>query len=311
MTIYNNSVLDPPKFLRPCINISPFQKVNSVAPSEDYSSSLNKIEDYFFSIYPDMRLVMTHTGRAALKCALCDLRLRRSDEVAILTTSGNYYVSSCVTDTIESVCKWTRHISACTSAVVVIDEFGFPFKELKEVIGMGIPVIEDRAHGFFLDDRFSSDVDYVVYSFPKALPVQLGGALLIRQNSESELAFAGDEFISYIARNSEVHFDHISDIKEKRISNYCYFSKAIEHFGMSVRFSLEDGVVPGVFMFNTTEALDLDRMKLRFQANGVEASIFYKEKAFFFPVHQNLSEGERELILNLIRSCLEGNYGDF
>ncbi len=73
-----------------------------------------------------MALKFFPNGRDALWACLNHLRLRRQDEVLIIKNTDGPYISRCVTETIEKVCRWSQHLSSKTKLVLVIHEFGFP-----------------------------------------------------------------------------------------------------------------------------------------------------------------------------------------
>src|SRR5204862_4665145 len=62
---------------------------------------------------------VTSHGRQAIALALRTLGMESTDTVTILTTTGNTYISKCVTDEIERVCSWSRNICPTTAAVLV------------------------------------------------------------------------------------------------------------------------------------------------------------------------------------------------
>ena len=72
------------------------------------------------------------------------------------------------------------------------------------------------------------------------------------------------------------------------------------------RFKLEEGSVPGVFMFKTdSKNLDLPELKKYYYAHGVQCSVFYGEEAFFIPVHQALNEQDLLYFCDVFCSFLE------
>lgn len=71
-------------------------------------------------------------------------------------------------------------------------------------------------------------------------------------------------------------------IIKKRISNYNYLKSQMQkEFNYKVRFELEKNYVPGIFLVKIDD-INLNELKTFFQNNGVEASVFYKEKYFFY-----------------------------
>src|SRR5712671_2299008 len=101
-------VLSPDKSLLPAYRISPFQTSdiarNSALP---LSASIDK---YFRRRFAGLRFIYCESGRHAIHLALAALGLRRQDVVTILTTTGNFYISGCVTREIKKFCRWSREI---------------------------------------------------------------------------------------------------------------------------------------------------------------------------------------------------------
>ncbi|MBP4050847.1 DegT/DnrJ/EryC1/StrS aminotransferase family protein, partial [Chromobacterium violaceum] len=159
--------------------ISPFQKSIAKEYSHIYeSSSCSQVQDYIANFYNDKFFSLTGSGREALEIVLQQLGLTDADEVWIETTTNNFYVSSCVTHTIEKFCRWSRSFSKKTKAILLIHEFGFPIEEIKHYLDYQLPIIEDCAFSF-LSQNSEGDVgfhsDFLIASFPKFLPVPWGG----------------------------------------------------------------------------------------------------------------------------------------
>ncbi len=127
----------------------------------------------------------TPSGRAALDLVLEDLALRPEDDVLITNSSGQTWISACVTCIVFNYCRPSRVLTDRTRAIVVIHEYGYPHPGLAELLGVarerGIPLIEDCAQS--LDSRLDgrplgSFGDAAIFSLPKVLPVAAGGVLV-------------------------------------------------------------------------------------------------------------------------------------
>src|SRR6476659_1843106 len=98
-------VLEPETFWRPAYRISPFNtsfiKKNHALVKKGIVDSCI-LEHFFGTSY-----IACQSGKEAIRIALHQLRLDPDDEVWIITTSGNRYISSCVTKEIEKVCRWS------------------------------------------------------------------------------------------------------------------------------------------------------------------------------------------------------------
>ena len=57
--------------------------------------------------------------RSAIHAALSHYDLQPDDMVSVFTTSGNTYISGCVTKAIEKTCKWSMKIEDNTKVIVL------------------------------------------------------------------------------------------------------------------------------------------------------------------------------------------------
>jgi hypothetical protein len=298
-------VLNPDPYLLPSYRISPFSTsditFNNNLPND------NSIEDYLNERFKGHEYYYTINGRSALNLALSSYHLQKDDNVAILTTSGNSYISNCVTTEIEKFCKWSLQIDAGTKLILVNHEFGFPFKGLQELKKKGIPIIEDCAHSFFSKDKdneIGNIGDFVIYSFPKIFPLQIGGLLLSNISGRIEdHRQIGNEFLRHIKNVLSHHIKLKEKIISERINNYFLLKNKFESLGFAERFHLANGIVPGVFMFRTEgHKIDLPRLRKYFWDHGIQCSVFYGEDAFYIPVHQVLTEQDLGYFYEVMKS---------
>jgi hypothetical protein len=141
-----------------------------------------------FGTGADMHSYFGPSGRWLLAAALASLNLTRSDEIALLTTSDETYISTCVSVTAFNFAKISRLVTADTRVVIVVHEFGYVFEDIRRRVEhwreQGIVVIEDCAHivGFEVDGvRVGEIGDLALYSLPKIVPVESGGLLRARR----------------------------------------------------------------------------------------------------------------------------------
>jgi hypothetical protein len=125
------------------------------------------------------------SGRAGLDAVLDSLELAPDDEVLITNSSGQRYISPCVTCIVFNHCQPSRVLTDRTRAIVVIHEYGYPHPELIQLCAVararGIPVIEDCVHSLdstLNDEPLGSFGDYAIFSLSKVLPVPAGGILV-------------------------------------------------------------------------------------------------------------------------------------
>ena len=297
-------VLNPDPYSLPCYRIGPFQTrdltLNHKLPDSDL------IDEYFDSRFKGKEYRYTYNGRTAIHYALGHYNLQPDDVVTILTTSGNFYISSCVTNEIEKYCKWSREILPETKLLFVNHEFGYPFENLSELKKSGLPVIEDCASSFFSEDdqnEIGNTGDFVIYSFPKMFPLQIGGLLVSnkpglvgKENylTEDELRHVRNVLSSQIGNRGK--------IIKRRNENYKLLRTKFDELGIQERFPLNEGVVPNVFMFSTEgKDIDLPELKKHYYAHGVQCSVFYGEETFFIPVHQSLSKEDIDYFVEVFK----------
>ncbi len=299
-------ILNPDPYLLPSYLISPFRTVdiaiNNQLPEDSH------IDKYFKNRFKNENFTYTLTGRSAINKSLQHYNLQPDDVVTILTTSNNFYISGCVTEEIEKFCTWDREISDKTTIIFVNHEFGVPFRNLKDLKKYNLPIIEDCAHSFFSEDQYKTIGtvgDFVIYSFPKIFPIQIGGLLVnnIQAKIESDI---DNETLIYIKKVLSHYIAQEKVIIKKRIEVYKKIRKEFKTFGFTERFTLKKGIVPGVFMFNVNNAdIDLDKMKTYLYKHGIQCSVFYGERAFFIPSHQNLLEDDIKYFAFVIKNFIK------
>ncbi len=152
----------------------------------------------------------TASGRAALELVLDGLDLQPEDDVLVTNSSGQTWISACVTCLVFNHCRPSRVLTNRTRAIVVIHEFGYPHPQLEALLGVAaercIPLIEDCAHS--LDSTYDgrplgSFGDYAVFSLSKVLPVEVGG-VLVGNTSGSDDHRAADLYRNWAPRLPEL-----------------------------------------------------------------------------------------------------------
>ncbi|HPJ59351.1 MAG TPA: DegT/DnrJ/EryC1/StrS family aminotransferase [Bacteroidales bacterium] len=301
-------VINPDKFLMPTYRISPF-RTDDIGKNL-YLTNTSAIGNYLQDRFNGLNYIYTQNGRQAINIALRHYCLSDEDVVTIFTTSGNFYISSCITNEIEKFCKWSREILPETKVLFVNHEFGYPFPDIQELKLLNLPIIEDCAGSFFSEDNeypIGKIGDFAVYSFPKMFPIQVGGLLVASaQIREIYIKKLPSESLIYIKRVLSNQIQERDRIISQRLSNYKELGWRFQTLGLNERFVLEDGVVPSVFMFRTdNQNLDLPELKQYFWAHGIQSSVFYGEEAFFIPVHQALTEADLDYFFEVMRSFIQ------
>lgn len=301
-------VINPDPYSLPCYRIGPFQTKDLAINHTLPDSKL--VDDYLKERFSNKEFIYTENGRKAIHIAINYYNLDKDDVVSILTTSGNFYISGCVTKEIEKFCKWSRDIVAETKVIFVNHEFGYPYADLQKLKAHKLPIIEDCAGSFFSQDKNKSigEIgDFVIYSFPKMFPLQIGGLLVSNlPNILDKLDQVSIEELRHIKNVLSSHIVFKEKIIQDRISNYRFLKYKFTSLGFTERFQLDEGVVPGVFMFRTDkQKLDLPELKNYFYAHGIQCSVFYGEEAFYIPVHQALSERDMDYFYEVMRSFIK------
>lgn len=294
-----NSVIEASVELIPFISIAAFNKSNFCPVIQDSTPLADKYLTERFG----KKFVICPKGRDAFAVALKELGLQPSDVVTILTTTGNSYISGCVTKTIETICKWSREFTSETKAIFVNHEFGYAYEGLEELRKYGLPIIEDCAHSFFTkSDTIGKVGDFVIYSLPKAFSLQLGSILVYKDQVDYAQR---PEIVTYVKSALEAQVEHIEVIIAKRFANYNYYIEKLSDIGVSPYFKLKEGDVPGVFMFKFDRQIDYRALKTFLNENGIDSSVFFGQDAYFVPVHHNMSRCEQDYIINLIKYFYE------
>lgn len=302
-------VINPDPYSLPAYRIGPFRTqdltLNHLLTEKD-----KPIKEYLDQRFKDKTWSYTENGRQAIFEALKYFNLKPEDVVTILTTSGNFYISGCVTKEIEKFCRWSREMQPETRLIFVNHEFGYPFKKTGELKKYNLPIIEDCAGSFFSEDpdgEIGNTGDFVIYSFPKMFPLQIGGLLVAKKTYNIiKMNFSTPDVLLHVQTVLSEWIGQKEEIIRKRLFNYNFLKTKFLELGLVERFMLEPGTVPGVFMFRTDNYnLDLPELKKHYYAHGVQCSVFYGEKAFFIPVHQALTEQDLLYFTEIMKAFLK------
>jgi len=216
----NGFVQDPEPNLVPGYRISPFRtediRINRGLPYSDAA------DDYFRKRFQGRRFIYCHSGREAIRLALRALGPHPEEIVTILTTSGNAYISGCVTKEIEQFCHWSREQEEKTRILMVNHEFGYGYEGLRALKAEGRAIIEDAAHAFLSNNAESSlgtVGEFLVFSFPKFFPIQIGGLLVFDDRFDiPELVDV--ETRGYLQSVLSFRLAQLDAIRERRRANH-------------------------------------------------------------------------------------------
>lgn len=164
------------------------------------------------------------SGRWLLGLILKSLNLTRKDGIAIITTSNETYVSTCVSVTAFNHASISREVISNTKVVILIHEFGYVIPDLITQItswrNQGLIVIENCAHivGEEIDGQsVGSFGDFALFSLSKVIPARSGG--MLKTSYKINLPILNDEQTSLTAHGrscSELYFPKFKFFNENR-----------------------------------------------------------------------------------------------
>ena len=136
--------------------------------------------------------------------------------------------------------------------------------------------------------------------------MQIGGCII---SDYINPLLSKDVGLKYVVNNASCYVNDEEEIRAKRNENYALFCSIFASMGMNPFFNFCGNDVPSVFCFSTPESLDLPKLKMFMNGNGVESSIFYGANAYFLPCHQNMSFDEVNYVSDLVKFFMN-NYAD-
>ena len=221
---------------------------------------------------------------------LKQLNLQPEDEVLIIKTFYEPFISSCVTRMIEKVCKWSFIESTNTKAVLVIHEFGLP---CLRAIPEGYPVIEDCA--WRVDSLGIGD--YAVFSLQKLYNINFGAYIEGVELSDEYLWSIGclDVFKREVAK------DMVRDAGEEvRKARWDQYHALVKADGMTPFMERGDWM-PTVYLQVVDSDEEAQAVVHRLIEFGVQAGVYWGKKCFYLPIHQNMSEKEVEYMFAVVK----------
>lgn len=294
---------NPDIALLPSYRLSPF-KTDYISFNHDLIED-NYAVDYFNKRFGKGNYFITLNGRESIKIALQQYNLIKDDVVTILTTTQNFYISSCVTREIEKFCQWNREITSKTKVILVNHEFGYPFHDMEKLVALSIPIIEDCCTTFYSQDdnhKVGSYGDYSVYSFPKFFPIQIGG-LVVKNCKQMSLenSAVNENEISYIKNVLSYNLKNETELLSKRVINFDYMQSEFLKYGFTERIKKNDKIFPASYLFNNNKIIkNLPNLKEYLYKQGIQCSVFYGEDGFYLPCHQNMNKLDIDYIVNCV-----------
>lgn len=282
-------------------NISPLQTkhLNEYDQVINLDNDSYYLDRYIYNRFERKYFNFTASGREALELALVNLNLCSDDEVWIETTTNNFYISGCVTSTIEKYCRWSRVFSNKTKVILINHEFGFPIEDIERYLQFNLPIIEDCAFSFMSQngkETIGKYSDYLVISFPKFLPVPYGGGLYSRTILPK---VNNGVIIDLLKKLVNFYIKDFDAIKDRRLKNYLLMLRLFKENDFSARFELKDGYTPGVFMFkHCLNEKAVNNAKAYLNSQGIQSSAFYGEDSYFIPCHQEMTKSDIQYLVS-------------
>lgn len=291
---------DPSTTVKAFVSISPF---SYAALDEVAECPAPNDAEALLAAHLGRPYVLTNSGRHALDLILTDLGLQPDDVVTIVTTSGSEYVSSCVTSTVERYCRWSMKRETRTAAVIAIHEWGRACEHIIEHLGTGIPVIEDCAYAFATRYADGEPVgrrgDYALFSLTKMFSVNFGGAAIAPAGRQLPFAMPEADRLFLLSAVSP-ELARLNDVLEARRQVWQDLARRFAATGVHPFFKPVAGEQPSVFMFaHDPETIPFPELRRRFDAHGIEASVFYGSDAFYIPAHHRIGSRTRELMVRI------------
>lgn len=288
--------MNPDPFYTPKISIGPFSLKDENPIEREVDLSILQVLGH--------NLVFTYSGKSAIEIAIESLHLGNSSTIGIVTTSGNSYVSNCVTTTISKYCKWVIFdYNQTIDCLIVIHEFGFllDLVSMNNLRRLDVPIINDFAYSFLslsMSGRTDFENEINLTSFPKSFNINFGGLIHLPESREKR---DDREIRNQIINNlgCQVNSLEVKENIDRRMKNREYYAKELKSYGYTVIWNYGE-VCPGVCMISPEKPVNLQLMKNFLQRNGVESSVFYGRDAFFVPVHNLMTKRELEYVSYMI-----------
>lgn len=266
------------------------------------------ITHYFSNLFQKPQITITQNGRSAISILLEHLKLKREDEVWIITTFDYPNVSSCVTSTIFNYCKPSRVLTENTKLAFIIHEFGMVHPETADIIKRchqrGISVVEDCAHTFLsktTDELLAGQQgDWTIVSFPKFYPVEMGGLLAgknqVKENSTFSIAIEND------LRSVASHLSKTNQYAQRRADILKTILTKIQR--MNLHSPLENRECEIIPWFFPIHVIQPEYCKNRLRQFGIETCVWHGSDLLCLPLHQYISDEEVEFMLATLLSVV-------
>ena len=255
----NTYFVNADPYYTPKISISPFNLKSEISIKSEIDSDILKILG--------TNLVFTYSGKHAIRIALEALKIQKTNTIGIVTTSGNAYVSKCVTETISEYCEWVMYDhTQMIDCLIVIHEFGFllDLNSMNDLRRLNIPIINDFAYSFlslYLSKRkdFLNEINFT--SFPKSFNVNYGGIIhLPGTKTYSDEQKIAKNILE--ALKNQINVIAIEENISQRKRNREFYRVNLIRYGYNVIWNSEE-ICPGVCMIEPLKQKDQHFQKLQ------------------------------------------------
>lgn len=304
--ILNNYIVDKVTNNHPNFLIIPFRKKDIFKNSLISKNDNFDLQALLQKRYPNKYVTLTKSAKDALKLVYENTKeYSKKGSTIIKTTSNNFYISGCVTKTIELFQNWTRNNDVNSNYKLFNHEFGYADNSIIDYKSEKI-VIEDCAYSF--NSRLSNNElcgtmsNYSIFSLPKFFPIQIGGFLL----SDTPVHYKMEKEVEhYISNVVGYYFNDIENWSLKRRAIFDYYCSVFKDFGFEPFFKSKENNIPGVFLFTAPEKINLESLKKYYWARGVQCSVFYGEQAFYLPLNQFTKKRHVDYFASILISFLK------
>lgn len=236
-------------------------------------------------------LIPFESGKSIIHYLAKKFKLKRSDEVFISTTTNSSFVSTCVTATLFNYCKLSRILTSNTKLIYVIHEFGFPNKQIKELIKLSndrnIPIVEDVAHSFnskMNNQLLGRIAPYGFCSLPKFIPMNKGALFF---NNNDNKVFELNEENKQILDEFSLWKKYLKHLKGKSQSNYKIYQSEISCHDPI--FEYNDNINPFIYGFKHEGYKKINQL---LEKKGIQVSKTYVKNHVLLPTNPLIDETE-------------------
>jgi hypothetical protein len=254
------------------------------------------------------QITVVPRGTHGLQLLLSGSDLSKSDEIAVITTFGNHYLSGCVSAVVEQYAQLKRRVTKKTRLVIAVNEWGirsYRFDILaRQCSEQKIPLVEDSCLSMPHNDPTIHDqypeLDYkCLFSFTKVFPMQFGGLIVgvkYPRKVLEEFGIFDSHKTNIILSSLGDYLPNLTKINSKRRQNWQYLHKRFIAKKYGSFFELRKQDVPFLYMLQLKPGAKLKKIKKTINQFGIDCAPYWKNNAIGLPCHQELNEEHLQYI---------------